>query len=271
MAPQWLSWAKEAQRKRHWCNLLPTNNRAMETKSQQTETPSSHPYSLITSPQMPQRNRGQWLLCSAHNTLSLHLSTVTLCSCCTWVPTIDVILPSLILHKLPQAAALQALLLHCATLQVLLPQPSCCPMGCSVQAAAPAQDCSCRLLIAVPPPGHVHCCIRNSSVSSCGDVPHAVPVGCRELLLSVWSTSYPPAPSSGPTGLLLSHSSPHSPSCFWATVFPFLSLLSKSAPSTAHGPALAWVSSGAAGAGSGLTQGSAGPCSQNPCSTHYQT
>lgn len=74
----------------------------MRTKSKQTEPPSSHPYSLFISPQMPQRNSGQWLLWSADNTLSLHLSTVTLRPCCTWVPPIDAILPNLILHKPPR-------------------------------------------------------------------------------------------------------------------------------------------------------------------------
>lgn len=136
-----------------------------------------------------------------------------LCPCCTWVPSIDAILPSLILHKPPRAAALQALLLHHATLHALLPQPSCCPMGCSAQAAAPAQGCSCVVPTAVPPPGHIRGCIRGSSVSTCGNVLHAVSMGCRELLLSVWSTSHPPAPSSGPTGLLPSQISPFSPSC----------------------------------------------------------
>jgi len=105
---------------------------------------------------------------SAYNTLSLLLAHghFTLCPCCMWVPPIGAILPKVILHKLPQAAALQALLLHGATLQALLPQLSCCPVGHSAQVAAPAQGCACRVSTAVSPPGCICCCIRGSSMAT---------------------------------------------------------------------------------------------------------
>ena len=83
---------------------------------------------------------------------------------------------------------------------------------------------------------------------------------------AAWSTSCsPPDLTLMHVRLLLSHSSPLSPSCCHRVVFPPLTPLSQSTPSITHGSALAVVGpSWGSWSCSVLTRGTAGLCSHRP-------
>ena len=95
---------------------------------------------------------------------------------------------------------------------------------------------------AVAPSGLILCCTVGSSVAAQGDLLCVAPtqslwghslllcgplLGCRELLLSAWSTPcFLSALTSVPAKLLLSHSHSSLPAAVAQQFFPFLNLLS---------------------------------------------